>query len=297
MQVSIGDVSVASTTHRRPGLWGWVLLSPMLLWLVAFVVAPGLILLIYSFCERGTEGPVSYVFTLENYHRVFSGTYLKILWRSVWYAGVTTVVCIILAFPVAYFIARQPESKRNRLLMLVMIPFWTSFLIRTYAWITILNTNGLLNGLLEYTRLISEPWEILYTPNAVIIGLIYSYLPFMILPIYGSAEKLDQSLVEASLDLGASPVRTFWHVIIPLTAPGIKAGVLLVFIPAIGMFAITELMGGGQVPMVGNVIQNQFLQARDWPFGAALGMTLVLMFALAYLFAARGNDSAERTAR
>jgi spermidine/putrescine transport system permease protein len=225
---------------------------------------------------------------------VFTGTYVRIFVRSIYYAGGTTVLCIIIGFPVAYFIGRSSPSRRNQLLTLVMIPFWTSFLIRTYAWITILSESGLLNSFLQYTRLISQPFELLYTPGAVVLGLIYTYLPFMILPIYGSVEKLDNSMIEAAFDLGAGPIRAFQRVIIPLTQPGILAGVLLVFIPAIGMFAITDLMGGKTVPMIGNVIQNQLVgQARDWPFGAALGMTLLVMFAIAFWIASRrrsGDD-------
>lgn len=274
-------------TSRRLGLAGWLLFAPMALWLIAFVVIPTAILLAYSFGRRGDASPVELAFTWENYARVFSGIYLKILLRSVGYAAVTTALCVLAGFPVAWLIGRARESRRNVLLTLVMIPFWTSFVIRTYAWITILNENGLANGVLQFTRIISEPWQMLYTPGAVVLGLVYSYLPFTILPIYGSVEKLDRSLVEAAWDLGAGPLRAFSSVIIPLTMPGIRAGALLVFVPAIGMFAITELLGGGQVPMIGNVIQNQFLQARDWPFGAALGMTLLALFGFAYWLASR----------
>jgi spermidine/putrescine transport system permease protein len=226
----------------------------------------------------------------NNLTEVFTGTYVRIFVRSVYYAGFTALTCAAVGYPVAYFIGRASEHRRNQLLTLIMIPFWTSFLIRTYAWITILSENGLLNGFLQYTRIISEPFSILYTPSAVVIGLIYSYLPFMILPIYGSVEKLDHSLVEAAFDLGAGPVRAFRSVILPLTRPGVIAGLLLVFIPAIGMFAITDLMGGKTVPMIGNVIQNQFFQARNWPFGAALGMTLLIMFALAFWFITRKQE-------
>lgn len=225
---------------------------------------------------------------------VFTGTYVRIFARSIYYAGGTTLLCAIIGFPVAYFIGRANPSRRNQLLTLVMIPFWTSFLIRTYAWITILSETGLLNSFLQSTRLITQPFEMLYTPGAVVLGLVYTYLPFMILPIYGSVEKLDNSLVEAAFDLGAGPIRAFQKVIIPLTQPGIIAGVLLVFIPSIGMFAVTDLMGGKTVPMIGNVIQNQFTgQARDWPFGAALGMTLLLMFAVAFWISSRrrGQDN------
>lgn len=284
--------------QRRPGLLGWLLMAPMLLWLVAFVVVPTGILLVYSFCQRDELGQIIYTFSWENYRRIFidsdtgkfGTTYLTVFVRSVAYAGLTTVICLIMGYPVAWFIGRAPESRRNFLLMLVMIPFWTSFLVRTYAWITILSTEGLLNSFLQYTKLISEPFDMLYTPGAVIVGLVYSYLPFFILPVYGSVEKLDHALVEAAFDLGAGPIRTFQRVILPLTRPGIMAGILLVFIPAIGMFAISELMGGNSQPTIGEVIQDQFLQARDWPFGAALGMTIVVLFAVAFSFTARQRD-------
>jgi len=255
----------------------------MVLWLVVFVVVPTAILLVYSFCERDEVGGVVFSFTLDNYRRVFDPVYLNIFARSVGYAGLTTVICAVVGYPVAYYIARAPEALRHRLLLLVMVPFWTSFLIRTYAWITILKQDGLLNGLLHSFAVTAAPLNLLYTPIAVVLGLVYAYLPFMILPIYGSAEKLDNSLIEAAHDLGAGPLRAFSAVIVPLTMPGIAAGTLLVFVPAIGMFAITDLMGGAKVPMIGNVIQNQFLQARDWPFGAALGVIFMLMFAVTYL--------------
>ncbi len=266
----------------------------MVLWLLLFVVVPTAILFVYSFCERDEVGGVVFTFTLDNYRRVFDPVYLMIFVRSIWYAGLTTLICVAVGYPVAYFIARAREELRNRLLLLVMVPFWTSFLIRTYAWITILKQEGMLNGFVSALHLGIGPFDVLYTPTAVVIGLVYAYLPFMILPIYGSAEKLDNSLIEAAHDLGAGPLRAFSSVIVPLTMPGIAAGTLLVFVPAIGMFAITDLMGGAKVPMIGNVIQNQFLQARDWPFGAALGVVFMLMFAVTYgILQRRGARLAE----
>jgi spermidine/putrescine transport system permease protein len=283
--------ALESKSHqRRPGIAGWLFMAPMVLWLLAFVVLPTAILLVYSFCDRNELGQVVYHFSGDNYRRIFidsdTGRFGTVYWtvflRSLVYAGLTTLACLVLGYPVAWFIGRAPERRRNLLLTCVMIPFWTSFLVRTYAWITILSTDGLLNSFLQYTHLISEPFEMLYTPGAVVLGLIYNYLPFFILPVYGSVEKLDHTLIEASFDLGAGPLRTFQRVIFPLTWPGIVAGSLLVFIPAIGMFAITQLMGGGIKPTIGEVIQNQFLEARDAPFGAALGMTLVAVFAIVY---------------
>jgi spermidine/putrescine transport system permease protein len=293
MTPNTGQVPDFQGVQRRPGLRGWLLMSPLLLWLGSFVIAPTAIMLVYSFSQRDELGQVVFDFSLENYARVFDATYLKIMLRSVWYAAITTVICLCAGYPVAYFIGRARESWRNKLLMLVMVPFWTSFLIRTYAWISILKSEGLLNAVLLYTHVISQPLDLMYTPTAVIIGLVYSYLPFMILPIYGSVEKLDNALVEAAFDLGAGPLRAFSLVIVPLTRPGITAGALLVFIPAIGMFAITDLMGGARVPMAGNVIQNQFGQARDWPFGSALGMTLLLFFALAFWLSMRKQPAAQ----
>lgn len=268
--------------HRRARWRAWLLLTPMVAWLVAFVVVPTAILLVYSFCERDELGRVVFSFTWENYHRVLDPVYLRIFGRSIGYAALTTVICVVVGFPVAYCIGRAGEAWRQRLLLLVMVPFWTSFLIRTYAWITILKEEGLLNGALSALSLAHAPLDLLYTPSAVVIGLVYAYLPFMILPIYGSVEKIDGALIEAAHDLGAGPLRVFTSVIIPLTLPGIAAGTLLVFVPAIGMFAVTDLLGGAQVPLIGNVIQNQFMQARDWPFGAALGMVFMLLFAVSY---------------
>ena len=282
---------------RRPGVLGWLLLAPMALWLALFVLAPMGILLAYSLARTGELGQVEFALDWENYARVFEPTYLRIFGRSVAYAALTTVLCLAIGYPVAWFIARRRPVVRNRLLLLVMIPFWTSFLIRTYAWIAILKNEGLLNATLRASgaipHLLEAPLELLYTPTAVVVGLVYAYLPFMILPIYGSAEKLDNALVEAAHDLGAGPLRAFGEVIIPLTWPGITAGMLLVFVPAIGMFAITDLMGGARVSMIGNVIHNQFTKALNYPFGAALGVVFTLLFVLSYaLLQWRGRRAA-----
>jgi spermidine/putrescine transport system permease protein len=342
-QVLITPTTDADHANRKAGLGAWLLYLPLVSWLMLLVVAPTLILVLYSFCDRDEFGQVVWIFTLENYKRIFSpallpmfawavglacvcglvlwrfsaaaarigfvivfcgylsyairqpheqATYFRIFWRSAELAAISTALCLLMGYPVAYFVGRSSPKWRNRLLMLIMIPFWTSFLIRTYAWITILNENGLLNAMLRSLHLqmlIPDSGAILYTPTAVVIGLVYAYLPFMILPIYGSVEKLDDALIEASLDLGAGPWRTLAKVVLPLTWPGIVAGIMLVFVPAIGMFAVTDLMGGGKVLMLGNVIQNQFGQARDWPFGSALGVTLMAMFAVVFWITGRRN--------
>jgi spermidine/putrescine transport system permease protein len=274
---------VAGTTARRPGSVGWLLLAPLLAWVAAFVVAPAAIMLVYSFARRGTLGGVVFEFSLESYAAVADPTYLQIVVRSLWYAGITTAICLAAGYPIAWVIGRSDERWRNLLLTLVMVPFWTSFLIRTYAWVTILKNQGLVNSTLIVAGLITEPLEMLYTPSAVILGLVYTFLPFMILPIYSSVEKLEGALVEAALDLGAGPLRAFARVIVPLTSPGIAAGVLLVFVPALGLYAVNDILGGGKVDMIGNVIENQFKgNARNWPFGAALGTVLLVAFALVY---------------
>lgn len=282
-------MSAPAADHARlPDARARWLLAPLLGWLAAFVVAPAVILVVYSFSTRDELGRVIFTFTLENYQRVFDPVYLGVFGRSAGYAALTTALCVALAYPVAWYIARAAEPWRQRLLLLVMIPFWTSFLIRTYAWITILKEEGLLNGVLQHAGLIAAPLELLYTPGAVVLGLVYTYLPFMILPLYGSAEKLDPALIEAAHDLGCGPWRAFAAVVLPLTRPGLAAGVMMVFVPAIGMFAISDLMGGARVPMIGSVIQDQFVgQARDKPFGAALGVVFLLLFVASYVLLRR----------
>ena len=280
--------------QRAPGRIGWLLLAPLVAWSLAFVVAPAAIMLAYSFAHRGTLGGVEPGFTLESWAGVLDPVYLRIVLRSIAYAATTTAICLAAGYPVAYAIGRAPERRRNALLMAVMVPFWTSFLIRTYAWVTILKSQGLLNSIALALGWIREPLEMLYTPGAVVLGLVYTFLPFMILPIYASVEKLDGALIEAALDLGAGPLRAFARVILPLTAPGVAAGVLLVFVPSLGIYAVNDIMGGGRVDMIGNIIENQFKgNARNWPFGAALGTTLLVAFALTYwVVNRRGGGSA-----
>lgn len=272
-----------SGPRRRAGRAAWLLLAPMLAWLAIFVVVPNVVLLIYSFGTKAGFAQVSATPSINGYLQVFAEGPLRALWRSVLFAVLTTAICLIAGYPVAWFIGRARASIRNTLLLLVMIPFWTSFLIRTYAWIIILRKEGLLNGLIQSMGLINEPIKFLGEPSAELIGLVYSFLPFMILPIYGSVEKLDNALVEAALDLGAGPVRAFNSVIVPLTRPGIVAGVLLVFIPAVGMFAITDVLGGSRRPMIGKVIEQQFVgRGGDWPQGAAIGVVLLVFFVISY---------------
>jgi spermidine/putrescine transport system permease protein len=283
----------ANTPARRPTAMAWLLLAPLGAWLLLFVVVPTFILFIYSFFRGVGVGEVAFTFTPSNYLHVFDPASRRIFVRSIYYAGLTTILCTLIGYPVAYCIGRAGERRRNQLLLLVMIPFWTNFLIRTYAWYTILQRRGLLNGVLQSMHLIPSiirsPVDLLYTPPAVIITLVYTYLPFMILPIYGSVEKLDNTLLEAASDLGAGPLRAFWRVTLPLTAPGIGAGVMMVFVPAIAMFAVTSLMGGSKLPLIGDEIHEQFQSAGNLPFGSALGMTLLALFMATYWLGTRSK--------
>lgn len=270
----------------------WALLFPAGFWLVFFFLVPLGIVLVYSFVLRGVYGGVEWTGTLENYARALDPLYAKILWRSLVIALFTTIFCLLCGYPLAYFIAFAPERWKNLLLILLIIPFWTNFLIRTYSWIVILQEEGLINSLLLSMGIIRQPLNLLYTMKSIMIGMVYGYLPFMVLPLYSSLEKLQPSLLEASMDLGANRVRTFLHVTLPLTAPGIAAGVMLVFIPTIGEFVIPDLLGGAKTVLVGNVITNQFLTARDWPFGAAITFILVVfvLVGLGLSFKFIGNE-------
>jgi len=274
-------------TARAARPAAWELLSPLLAWLVLFVVAPTLILFVYSFFRGTGVSEFRVTFTLDNYRRALGSIYLDVLLRSITYAALTTALCLLVGYPVAYHIGRSAPRRRNLLLLLVMVPFLTSFLIRAYAWFAILRDRGVLNSLLESLRIVPairpHRLSLLYTPTAVVIGLVYTYLPFMILPIYGSVEKLDESLLEAASDLGAGPLRGFLRIILPLTWPGIAAGILLVFVPSVAMFAVTTIMGGAKIRLIGDVIEDQFTSAGDQPFGSALGIVLLVLFLLSFL--------------
>ncbi|MFM6194827.1 MAG: ABC transporter permease [Planktothrix sp.] len=268
-----------------------LLLLPPTLWLVIFFIIPLVIVLIYSFLERGTYGGITWEFTLRNYQRLANDLYLNIFARSLGLAALTTLICLIIGYPLAFFIATISPRWRNLLLFLVIIPFWTNFLVRTYAWMIILRSEGLINTVLQSLNLIQEPLNLLFTPFAVIVGLIYGYLPFMILPLYAILERFNFSLVEAAQDLGANDIKTFFRIILPLTSPGILAGSILVFIPALGAFITPDILGGAKTVMIGNLIQNQFLQARHWPFGSALSMGLMLLVLIPVLIYFRSSNS------
>ncbi len=266
-----------SATDHGPSLGGWRLLAPGLLWTALFCLLPILVVLAVSFATRGTYGGVLWDFSLENYRDLLHPLYLRIFGQSVLLAGMTTGLCLALGFPLAYYIARLPPRRQALWLVLIMIPFWTNFLVRTYAWIFILRTEGLLNTLLLQLHLISAPLDLLYSQEAVLLGLVYGYLPFMVLPLYAAIERIDPALIEAAWDLYADRWSLCRRVLMPLTKPGIVAGCVLVFIPSLGAFLTPDLLGGARSMMMGNLIQHEYLVARDWPLGSALSLVMMLI--------------------
>jgi spermidine/putrescine transport system permease protein len=256
----------------------WFLLPAWLSMAVLFA-APFAIVLAYSFLTRGVFGGIEFPWTAESYQRLFDSLYLNILWRSFVMALAATALCLLLAFPAALFISRDAGHK-NLYLQLVMLPFWTSFLVRTYAWIFLLRDTGLFNTALQALGIIHNPLPLLYNDGAVLLGLVYGYLPFMVLPIYATLERLDPALIEAAADLGARPLSTVFRIVVPLSRPGIVAGSVLVFIPCLGAYLTPDLLGGGRTVLVGNLVQNQFTTARDWPFGSAVSIALMALVTL-----------------
>lgn len=287
-----------ASESAKQGASAYPLVLPTWLILGLFLLVPLAFMLVVSFGQRDTYGGLKeitdvseYISSgrfLANYERSLEPIYLRIYWRSLWVAVVVTVLCLVVSYPVAYYIAiLAPPRRKNLLLGLVVIPFWTSFLIRTYAWMVILRSQGLVNACLLALGVIDQPLELLYNDFAVLLGLVYGELPFMILPLYASLEKLDLTLLEASTDLGANHWSSFWRVTVPLSMPGIVAGVVLVFIPSIGQFIVSDLLGGAKSILVGNLIQNQYAIARNKPFGAAISfelMAVVLLLLFAYTF-------------
>jgi spermidine/putrescine transport system permease protein len=291
--------------RENKSLQGTLLISPTLLWMIGLLIIPLILTLIISFGKRTADGGVIYTFSLENYLRLagystscdsgaaacFDPLYVQILGRSLSLAFETTLFVILLAYPLSYFIARAPVSRRNTFLFMVLVPLWTNFVIRVYAWMMILRTQGVLNGILGalagLLHIPFTPLEMLYTPGAVLVGMVYEFLPFMILPIYTSLEKIDNSLYEAAADLGANAFKTFLRVTLPLSMPGVVAGTILVFIPVMGTFIVSDILGGRQVILVGNLIQRQFLDARDPTFGSAASLILMVLTLIVTYFYTR----------
>ena len=270
-----------------------ILLGPGLGWLALLMVVPCGLIFTYAFFERGIYGGIDHVFTFENFVRAADPLYLGIFLRSAKIAFLATIIAILIAYPAAYAITLAPRRWQTGLLILVILPFWSNYLIRTYAWIVMLNREGLINNTLQGAGLIDEPLSLLYNNFAVIVGLVYNYTPFVVLAIYSSLNRINVETIEASEDLGAPAWATFYRVILPQTVPGIAAGGVFVFVLSIGNFITPDLLGGGRFQMVGNLIYDQFLSARDWPFGATLSMFLIaIMMGLLFAQAVLANRAA-----
>ncbi|KAB8144098.1 ABC transporter permease [Chloroflexia bacterium SDU3-3] len=279
--------------NERARLTG--LLSPGLAWVLLFFALPLLIIVLYSFLAPGRFGGVEWATTTKNYLTLFtSSVYLNAYWRSIVISVLTTLITVLLAYPMALFIVQRSRRWRTILLFLVLLPFWTNFLVRTYAWMIILNENGVLNMALRSIGL--PPQKILYTEWATLFGLVYGELPFMVLPIYTSLDRFDFRLLEASADLGADRWRSFLRVMLPLTMPGVVAGSVLVFIPTIGQFVVSELLGGAKVDYIGNLLQRLFLRSNppNWPLGSAMAVVVMLILTMIIVLYFRGTTEDDR---
>lgn len=257
----------------RKSNWG---IMPIIFWLGLFLVVPMLIVVVISFMSRDTLGNVVMGFNLDGYKRFFEPLYLGIYWDTIVLSVTTTGLCLLLSYPLAYYIANASTKMRTWGLILITVPFWINFLIRTYAWVLLLRTQGVVNNLLIDLGWIAEPLQMLYTKGAVLLGMVYTFIPFMVLPIYVAIEQMDKKLLEAASDLGATSWRAFWHVTLPQTKSGIMTGAVLVYVSTTGMFVVTDILGGAKSAMISNIIQSQFLGARNWPFGAALSVIFVI---------------------
>ncbi len=263
-------------------------------WLTIMVVVPHLLVLVTSFLTPDSQHLAIWPASLEGYKKVFQPIYFDVFLNSLWLSGVSTLICLLIGYPFAFILSRQSPLTRNVLLVLMMLPFWTNSLIRTYAIKLILGKKGLINTALLGMGIIDEPLNMLYTEFAVIFGLVYILLPFMVLPLISSFEKLSADYVEAAKDLSANALQRFWHIYLPLTSPGIVAGCLIVFLPAMGMFYVADILGGATNLLLGNVIKNQFLVVRDWPFGSAFSISLIVIMGLMLFAYYKANQLVQR---
>lgn len=275
----------------RSWLSSVVMCAPITIWSVLFILIPVGMLIFMSFMTKGPLGRVVYQFTLENYAEILKPVYATVVKQSLVIALWTTVLTVLIGYPFATIIAHVKKKTSGIMTILLMLPLWVSGLVILYSFVIMLNSSGTINSFLIKTGLIHEPVEILYNNIAVVIGMIYMFLPFAVLPMYSSIEKLDYGLIEASKDLGAGPVKTFMKVTLPLTSPGIFAAVILTFIPCIGYYMVTDMLGGGTSMMVGNLIYRQFTTARNWPFGAALSVILaIIILLMVFIYTKFGGD-------
>lgn len=251
--------------------------GPVSLWMILFVTLPMLYIIYISFMSRGVFGDVVYEFSLKSYDTLLDSTYFKVIVKSIMAALKTTVLCLLIGYPFAYYIAKKPKEVASKYIMIIMIPFWTNSLMRLNSWLLLFQTSGPVNNFLQSSGLIDAPMSFVYTDGLVMVGMITNMLPFAVLPMYSSIEKLNKSLLEASSDLGASRRTTFFRITLPLTFPGIFSSIILVFIPSLGIYTVTDMLGGGKVLYIGNIIKNQFGAIRNWPLGAALSVLLIVI--------------------
>lgn len=265
---------------RKTTLPALAMAGPVSLWMILFVTLPMLYIIYISFMSRGVFGDVVYEYSLKSYETLLDATYFKVIVKSIRAALITTVLCLLVGYPFAYYIAKKPKEVASRLIMLIMIPFWTNSLMRLNSWLLLFQTSGPVNKVLLSAGFIDAPMSFVYTDGLVLVGMITTMLPFAVLPMYSSIEKLSNSLLEASADLGASRRTTFFNITLPLTFPGIFSSIILVFIPSLGIYTVTDMLGGGKVLYIGNIIKNQFGAIRNWPLGAALSVLLIVITGL-----------------
>lgn len=257
-----------------------ITISIIFFWIIIFILLPNILVLITSFLQSDSNKLINFSFSFDSYKRLIDPLYLQVMWNSLKMSGIATIICLVIGYPFAFIIARSQARYRAILLFMVILPFWTNSLIRIYGMKLFLGFKGILNNSLIFMGIIDKPIRILNTEVAVIIGLVYILLPFMILPLYSAIEKLDLRLIEAAKDLGANSIQRFMRIILPMTMPGIIAGCLMVLLPAMGMFYVADLLGGARVLLVGNVIKSEFLISRDWPFGSTISIALTILMAL-----------------
>lgn len=255
----------------------FIMITPVSAWLLLLIAIPLIYIFVISFCSTDADHNIVFAFTLENYVKMADPSLLSIYFNSIAVAFLATVICILIGYPFAYIMAFQKSFVKSMMMVFLLLPFWTNSIIRLYGWRTILGTNGYLNRLLESLGIISHPLTLLYTRGAVVLGMVYMLMPFMVLPIHTVVDKLDRNLLEAASDLGAKPAARFFHITLPLTMPGIFAGFIMVFIPSLAYFFVSDILGGGKSQLIGNVIERQFKEAFNWPFGAALSIILILI--------------------
>lgn len=266
-----------------------ILAYPYLIWSALFIVVPLILVLVFSFTvENGDK----LIFSLENYKRLINPIYLKVFLRSIILAGSSTIICLLVGYPVAYIISKAHISKRNTLILLFILPMWMNFLLRTYAWVAILGKNGILNSFLGLFGI--EPVTLLYTNFAILLGMVYNFLPFMVLPIYTSLSKMDNDLINAARDLGANSFQVFTKVIFPLSVPGVISGITMVFMPAVTTFAISRLLGGGKFMLLGDLIEQQFTVVGDWNFGSAISIFMMIVILISMAVMSRFEDDSDK---